>query len=83
VLDAQLADLSARRAAAVATVPPDLLTRYDQLRQRLDGVAVAELIDGRCTGCHLVLASAALERIKRAPPDALVECEECGRLLVR
>jgi uncharacterized protein len=83
VLDAQVADLSARRAAAVATVPPDLLTRYDQLRQRLDGVAVAELIDGRCTGCHLVLASAALERIKRAPPDALVECEECGRLLVR
>jgi predicted nucleic acid-binding Zn-ribbon protein len=82
-IDAQLADLDARRGAAAEPVPRELLARYEALRQRLGGVAVAELIDGRCTGCHLVLASAALERIMSAPPDAVVECEECGRLLVR
>jgi predicted nucleic acid-binding Zn-ribbon protein len=64
-------------------VPPNLLARYDELRLRLGGVAVAELHDGRCSGCHLRLSNVALERVKNAPPDELVECEECGRLLVR
>jgi predicted nucleic acid-binding Zn-ribbon protein len=30
-----------------------------------------------------MLAQAALERIRNAPPDEVVECEECGRLLAR
>ena len=67
----------------MAPVPAELLARYDALRAQLGGVAVARLVGGRCDGCHLALAQAALERIRLAPPDELVECEECGRLLVR
>jgi predicted nucleic acid-binding Zn-ribbon protein len=59
------------------------MARYEQLRPKFGGVAIARLVGGRCDGCHLALAQAALERIRSAPPDALVECEECGRLLVR
>ena len=83
VLDEQEAELRQRREATAADVPEELLKRYGELRDHFGGVAVARLVGGRCTGCHLALANAALERIRSAPPDALVECEECGRILVR
>jgi predicted nucleic acid-binding Zn-ribbon protein len=82
-VDDQLADLRRRRDEVAATVPDELQARYDTLRKQLGGIAVAELHDGRCSGCHLRLSNMALERARSAPPDALVECEECGRLLVR
>jgi predicted nucleic acid-binding Zn-ribbon protein len=83
VLHGEEEELQRRRAEAVEPVPAELLARYEQLRPRFGGVAVARLVGGRCDGCHLALAQTALERIRSAPPDALVECEECGRLLVR
>ena len=83
VLAEQGDDLARRRNAAASTLPADLLARYEALRSRFDGVAVARLDGNRCTGCHLALSTAALERIRSAPPDEWVECEECGRLLIR
>ena len=83
MLDGQEAELRRRRDEAVAPLPAALVARYEELRAHLGGVAVARLVGGRCDGCHLALAQAALERIRTAPPDELVECEECGRLLVR
>jgi predicted nucleic acid-binding Zn-ribbon protein len=83
VVDAELAQRRAEREREAAPLPSDLLARYDRLRAQHDGVAVARLIGGRCDGCHLMLAQAALERIRTAPPDEVVECEECGRLLAR
>jgi uncharacterized protein len=83
VVDEQEAELRQRREATAAEVPDELLKRYGELRDHFGGVAVARLVGGRCTGCHLALANVALERIRNAPPDALVECEECGRILVR
>ena len=82
-LQVQKTALVERRAETAAPVPEELLARYDHLRAGHGGVAVAHLVGGRCDGCHLALAQAALERIRSAPPDELVECEECGRLLVR
>jgi predicted nucleic acid-binding Zn-ribbon protein len=83
VVDDELAQRRAEREREAAPLPADLLARYDRLRAQHDGVAVARLIGGRCDGCHLMLAQAALERIRNAPPDEVVECEECGRLLAR
>jgi predicted nucleic acid-binding Zn-ribbon protein len=80
---ADLAELAERRATAVDGIPDDLLAAYDRLRQRLGGVAVARLAGGVCGGCHLGLSAVEVDRIKREPPDAIVHCEECGRMLVR
>ncbi len=82
-LDAELAHQADARAAAVAAVPPDLLTRYDGLRRRLGGVAVARLVAGRCTGCNLQLPTSEVERVRHEDAAAMVTCEQCGRLLVR
>ena len=83
VVDAELARRREEREREAAPLPADLLARYDRLRAQHDGVAVARLVGGRCDGCHLMLAQAALERIRNAPSDEVVECEECGRLLAR
>lgn len=82
-VDDELATVAARRAETVPMVPEALLARYERLRRNLGGVAVARLEGGRCLGCHLTLSTSELDRIRHEPPDALVECEHCGRLLVR
>lgn len=83
---AAAAELEAARSARpgmVDAVPPALLAEYDRLRPQLGGVAVARFVGTTCHGCHLSLASATVDQIRHAPPDAVVHCEECGRILVR
>jgi predicted nucleic acid-binding Zn-ribbon protein len=82
-IDAELDGVRTRRAEAAATVPDELLERYEQLRDLLGGIAVAPLAGANCGGCHLALPAAELDRIRHAPVDAIVLCPECGRLLVR
>jgi len=72
----------ASRAAVAADVPADVLTLYDRLRAQ-HGVGAAMLRRGRCEGCHLTLNTIDLNRIRSAPPDEVVRCEECRRILVR
>lgn len=83
VIDADVAIEQAARDRAAASVPPGLLAEYDVLRRSLGGVAVARLEGSSCRGCHLQLAAVELERIRKLPADAVVHCEECGRILVR
>jgi predicted nucleic acid-binding Zn-ribbon protein len=82
-IDAELAEEAGRRAEAAADLPADLTARYERLRERLDGIGAAPLVGGRCGGCHLSLPATELDRIRREPPDALVSCDQCGRILVR
>ena len=84
VVDAELAERRAeRRTGRPRRCPPICSPATTACAPHHDGVAVARLVGGRCDGCHLALAQAALERIRTAPPDEVVECEECGRLLAR
>lgn len=82
-IDGELATVSAARVQAAVPIPSALLARYELLRSKLAGVAVATLDGPRCTGCNLSLPTAELERIRNAAPDVMVECEQCGRILVR
>jgi len=82
-LDHDLAAELAARAAAAAEVPADLIVLYEQLRARLGGVAAALLVNGRCGGCHLALPATEVARLRKAPPEELVRCEQCERILVR
>ena len=82
-IDAEITTESTARAAAADAVPPELILTYEGLRARLDGIGAARLVGSSCSGCHLVLPSAEVARVKREPPDALVFCDQCGRILVR
>lgn len=82
-LDVEIAEVAAQRDEAAKLGMPDLVGRYEELAAQFGGVAVARLTDGRCDGCHMQLSAMAVDRLSKAPEDAVVTCEECGRLLVR
>ena len=81
-VDAELAEVEGRRAETAARIAAPLLATYDQLRARLDGVAISRLVGSRCDGCHLTLPATELDRIRHLPPGEVVTCDQCGRILV-
>lgn len=82
-IDAQIdTELSARGPLA-ADVPAELLARYEALRKKLGGTGAARLVGGSCSGCHLALPAMEVDRIKHASPEAVITCDNCGRILVR
>jgi uncharacterized protein len=82
-IDDEIEQVTAQRAETVAGVPADLLATYERLRARLGGVGAARLVGPRCSGCHLTLPATELDRLRKGSPDALVFCDQCGRILVR
>ena len=83
VIDTDLARVQAERDALAVTIEAELLRQYEELRRRLGGVAVARLEGSSCRGCHLQLSAVEVARIRKLDGDAVVHCEECGRMLVR
>jgi len=82
-IDGDLERAQADREVAAAEIPGELLAEYDRLRRQLGGIGVARLVNGQCGGCHLKLSAVELDRLRRQAGDAVVHCDECGRLLVR
>lgn len=81
-IDAELAAEVEQRTAPASRVDPELLAEYERLRSRLGGIGVARLEHGTCMGCRMKLPATELDRVKHQPPDALVHCDQCGRILV-
>ncbi|WP_206685933.1 zinc ribbon domain-containing protein [Kribbella qitaiheensis] len=82
-LDEQRTAFADKRATVAAELPTDLITTYQKLRERNGGIGAAPLVGKRCMGCRMELAPSDLSAIKVAAPDAVLRCEECGRILVR
>jgi hypothetical protein len=83
VLNAEAATVSQAREQAAAGLPDDLLALYERVRAHAGGVGAARLSRRRCEGCRLELNATDLGRIRAAADDAVIRCEECGRILVR
>lgn len=82
-IDAAVGERHAERVALAGGLPVDLLTLYEKIRADRGGVGAAALRRGRCEGCHLTLSGQDVAGIRAAPPEAVVRCEECRRILVR
>jgi hypothetical protein len=83
VIDTEAEKVAGERAERVKGLDAGLVTLYDRLRDQLGGLAVAPLRGRTCEGCRLELNPSDVSRIMAAPPDQVVRCEECGRILVR
>jgi uncharacterized protein len=70
------------RGPLAADLPADLVTLYDKIRTD-SGLGAALFRAGRCGGCRIELYGADLARVKSAPADEVVRCEECRRIMVR
>ena len=68
------------RATAFATLTPRLATVYDRLSQRSrDGIAVAEVINGSCSACYVLLRPQVQVNVKKG--DEIITCENCTRIM--
>jgi len=74
---------SGGRQPLVADLPAELIALYDKIREASGGLAAAMVRGGRCGGCRLELSGSERARVKAAPPDEVVRCEECRRIMVR
>jgi predicted nucleic acid-binding Zn-ribbon protein len=72
-------DLREERAAIVKSVNPSLYQRYERVRPNRKGIALAEVVDGRCTACQIVLRLQYFQDLKRG--ESILSCESCQRIL--
>lgn len=79
-VEAALARAVGEREDAAKRVPAELMTIYDRLRTKhKDGVAIAEVVEGQCSSCHMVLRPQLLVEVRSG--SVVVACENCRRLL--
>ena len=78
-LEAQAAELQAERDKLVKEVSEDHLPLYEKLMKSKDGVAIASLKDGKCTGCHMKVIASTGIAVQQG--KEVTQCENCGRIL--
>ena len=79
----QLAEVAGPRATVVQEVGDDLVALYEKVRTANGGIGAAALRQRRCGGCQLELNPVEIQRLRLAPEDEVLRCEECRRILVR
>jgi predicted nucleic acid-binding Zn-ribbon protein len=82
-IDAESDKATTQRSELAGTLPAEFLALYEKVRASSGGVGAAALHRGQCDGCHLQLNTTDLNRIREAPADEVLRCEECRRILVR
>lgn len=75
----QLDELKKRRAEVVAPMTPAVNREYERLRRTRKGIAIAEVIEGRCGACNMTLRLQFFQDLRRL--DQVMYCETCGRIL--
>ena len=85
VIDAELAVLGQGKTDRSKNLPEKVLAEYERLRgrERFNGIAAAPFTAKGCGGCNMQLPSQESRLMREQPEDALLNCENCGRLLIR
>jgi len=78
-LQASLDQLGAERANVIGALDKQVLSMFEQIARKRNGVAVAEARDGICTICHVRLRPQVFNNVRRN--DAIVQCDSCNRIL--
>lgn len=71
--------LEKQRQTDAATLAADVLDLYERVRRARRGQAVAEVREGCCTACNVLLRPQLFNEVRGN--EALLTCENCGRIL--
>jgi uncharacterized protein len=78
-LNAALERIAGERAAIVAALDKQVLTMFELVSRKRNGIAVAEAKDGICTICHVRLRPQVFNTVRRN--EAIIQCDHCQRIL--
>jgi uncharacterized protein len=67
------------RKGILSEMTPKIASEYERIRKGRGGVAIAEVVQGRCSKCNMQLRPQFLQELKRQ--DAVMVCESCKRML--
>ena len=74
----RLNELTKARDSLSANIPPEFLNKYKAIKQRCTP-PMAVLQTDKCGGCNMALPAVSIRNVHK--PNALVECETCGRII--
>jgi predicted nucleic acid-binding Zn-ribbon protein len=72
-------ELQAERNSIASSVTPAIYQNYERVRKGRRGIAVAEVVEGRCTMCNIALRLQYFQDLKRG--ESILYCESCQRIL--
>jgi predicted nucleic acid-binding Zn-ribbon protein len=78
-LKERLSELQARRGDAAGQVEPSLLSKYENIKRRRAGVAVAAVLGNTCQGCNRNIPPQLGIVLQRA--DSIESCPYCHRII--
>ena len=74
-----LGRITSERAEVVRSLSPQVLSIFELVSRRRNGVAVAEARDGICTICHVRMRPQVFNNVRRN--EDIVQCDSCQRIL--
>ncbi|MBF8305512.1 MAG: hypothetical protein HW398_700 [Acidobacteria bacterium] len=77
--EAELKTARAARAETQGRLAPDVYETYDRVARFRKGIGVAEVRNGTCGACHVLLRPQAYADVRSN--SRIVVCESCGRIL--
>jgi predicted nucleic acid-binding Zn-ribbon protein len=78
-LQGELGRLQEDRRRQAVRVEPGLLQTYQRLLRSRGGIAVVQVKDGSCLGCHFALTPQTYNELRKG--DILLTCANCQRVL--
>lgn len=75
----QQKEVQAERDQLVKSVSEDILPLYSKLIKSKDGLAIATLHGGNCTGCNMKVIASTVIAVQSE--KEITQCENCGRIL--
>jgi hypothetical protein len=78
-LNSELEDETAQRARLTADIEDPLLEQYERLRITKNGIAVVNVEEHACQGCHMTLPPQVVAEIRIG--EKVVLCDHCSRML--
>ena len=78
-LKSTLERVAAERGGVVRSLTPQVLSTFELVSSRRNGIAVAEARDGICTICHVRMRPQVFNTVLRN--NQIVQCDSCNRFL--
>jgi hypothetical protein len=78
-LKSTLDRVATERSEVVRSLTPQVLSAFELVSSRRNGIAVAEARDGICTICHVRMRPQVFNTVRRN--EQIVQCDSCSRFL--
>jgi uncharacterized protein len=78
--DQELNNQQALRNTLLEKIEPDLIKKFELLKERRQGVAVVSIQEGLCTGCNINIPPQKILEI-RTSDHAIIQCPFCNRIV--